>query len=188
VKVFYDCEFLENGKTIDLISIGMVSVDGNVYYAVNAEMNWGKVLQHDWLRANVLPHLPTRTFATAGTGLDHAHPTVKTRAVIRAEVEEFLLAAAIASGTESQLELWSWFGAYDHVVLMQLWGTMLERPSFVPMYTNDIKQEFRRLGDPAVPGHLTQDNMPGAHNALADAYYHQRLYNWIEERARQRQD
>lgn len=30
----YDCEFLEDGKTIALISIGIVADDGRTYYAV----------------------------------------------------------------------------------------------------------------------------------------------------------
>ena len=34
MRIFYDTEFLEDGKTIDLISIGMVAEDGREYYAV----------------------------------------------------------------------------------------------------------------------------------------------------------
>jgi 3' exoribonuclease, RNase T-like len=38
VKIFYDTEFIEDGRTIDLISIGMVAEDGREYYAVNRDM------------------------------------------------------------------------------------------------------------------------------------------------------
>ncbi len=31
-RYFYDCEFLENGNTIELISIGIVADDGREYY------------------------------------------------------------------------------------------------------------------------------------------------------------
>jgi hypothetical protein len=34
----YDLEFLEDGRTIELISIGMVCDDGREYYAVNRDM------------------------------------------------------------------------------------------------------------------------------------------------------
>src|SRR4051812_11038169 len=34
MKYFYDTEFLEDGQTIELISIGIVAEDGREYYAV----------------------------------------------------------------------------------------------------------------------------------------------------------
>jgi len=39
MKIFYDCEFIENGTTIDLISIGMVTSDGREYYAISEEFD-----------------------------------------------------------------------------------------------------------------------------------------------------
>lgn len=35
----YDTEFLEDGSTIELISIGIVCEDGREYYAVNSDMD-----------------------------------------------------------------------------------------------------------------------------------------------------
>ena len=35
VKYFFDTEFYEDGKTIDLISIGIVAEDGREFYAVS---------------------------------------------------------------------------------------------------------------------------------------------------------
>lgn len=34
MRIYYDCEFLEDGNTIDLISMGMVAEDGRELYAV----------------------------------------------------------------------------------------------------------------------------------------------------------
>ncbi len=34
MKIFYDAEFIEDGVTIDLISIAMVAEDGRELYAV----------------------------------------------------------------------------------------------------------------------------------------------------------
>src|SRR3546814_16622937 len=58
--VTYDLEFIADGKTIDLVSIGMVSGDGRKLYAVNREMDERKLLEHGdgWMRKNVWPHLP----------------------------------------------------------------------------------------------------------------------------------
>lgn len=35
MRYFYDTEFIDDGRTIELISIGMVSEDGREYYAVS---------------------------------------------------------------------------------------------------------------------------------------------------------
>lgn len=37
MKYFFDTEFIEDGRTIDLVSIGIVCEDGREYYAVSAE-------------------------------------------------------------------------------------------------------------------------------------------------------
>lgn len=43
MKFFYDTEFIEDGKTIDLISIGIVAEDGLEYYAVNLDAPWKRI-------------------------------------------------------------------------------------------------------------------------------------------------
>ncbi|GAB2468250.1 polyadenylate-specific 3'-exoribonuclease AS [Streptosporangium sandarakinum] len=179
MKLFYDCEFLEDGRTIDLISIGMVAEDGREFYAVNEDIatdplhSW--ICRHQWLMENVVPHLPlstgrTRTqkghgrITTSSTylgffNLDMTSNDVMPRRMIRNAVRDFILATP-------DVELWAWYGAYDHVALAQLWGRMIDLPTGVPMWTNDLRQEAARLG-------LTDDDMPtqaeGEHNALADA-------------------
>jgi hypothetical protein len=173
--ICYDTEFIEDGRTIDLISIGLVAEDGREYYAVASDAPWGQIRRHDWLVRNVLPSLPV----TGRTSLDSYlknHPNsyprpsidfvgpdlqdsrVKPRQVIANEVRDFILAAP-------DRELWAWYAAYDHVVLCQLWGTMMQLPKGVPMWTNDLKQEAERRGNPDLPA------MTGAveHNALHDA-------------------
>jgi hypothetical protein len=45
LRYFYDTEFIENGKTIDLISIGVVREDGRSYYAVSTEFKARKASQ-----------------------------------------------------------------------------------------------------------------------------------------------
>lgn len=172
MKVFYDCEFLENGQTIKLISIGMIREDGREYYAVNAGMPWYEVLNHDWLALNVLPHLPNKMYASGDRGLNFDDPRVKSPSQIAREVRTFLQTAG------PDLELWAWYGAYDHVALCQLWGRMIDLPPGIPMWTNDIRQEFERLGNPIGP-----EEGQGAHNALADARHNKVMYEFIHEYA-----
>jgi hypothetical protein len=55
MKYFLDAEFHEDGKTIELISIALVSQDGRRLYFENADYDWDK--STDWLKENVYPHL-----------------------------------------------------------------------------------------------------------------------------------
>lgn len=59
MRIWYDTEFLETSRTIDLISIGMVREDGAEYYAVSNEAArrplCGQIRKHEWLMANVVP-------------------------------------------------------------------------------------------------------------------------------------
>ena len=161
MRIFYDTEFLEDGKTIDLISIGMVREDGAELYAVSSEFNQTAVRQHPWLRDNVWPSLPVKKNRPGFRGIDTLdldHPDVRSRAQIARLVMDFIRAAG------PDVQLWAWYGAYDHVALAQLFGRMIGLPEGVPMWTNDLKQEAVRLGDPALP-----EQPDGLHNAPADA-------------------
>jgi len=53
---FLDTEFDEDGKTIELISIGLCSNEGHEYYAVSREFD--PLHCYEWVRRNVLNQLP----------------------------------------------------------------------------------------------------------------------------------
>ncbi|WP_394825042.1 3'-5' exoribonuclease domain-containing protein [Pendulispora albinea] len=176
MKIFYDTEFHENGKTIDLISIGLVAEDGREYYAVSSEFDWQRAANDRWLAANVLSHLPTVMVGpdpNAHRVLDRSSHVVLARAAIAADVETFIRQTP-------QPELWAYYTAYDHVALAQLWGRMVDRPNAVPMFTRDIKQEAARLG-------VSSDDLPkqlsGEHHALADARHNQVMLAFLADRA-----
>lgn len=186
-KIWYDCEFLEDGHTIDLISIGMIREDGAEYYAVNSEAPWDRIKDSDWLVRNVLPSLPVSGRKSLDTwlahprnsypkpgldfvGIDTSDTRVKPHWVIANEVRDFILA-------EPDPQLWAWYGAYDHVVLCQLWGPMIALPGGVPMFTCDLKQEAERLGNPKVP-----EQESGEHNALEDARHNRVIAEFLAAR------
>ncbi|KAF0646283.1 MULTISPECIES: 3'-5' exoribonuclease [Streptomyces] len=162
-RIFYDTEFLEDGRTIDLISIGMVrESDGAELYLVNRDMPVRKIRKHPWLMKNVVPSLPRphgdrRNHMPQSWLFDYCDPLVKHRDHIAAEVRRFITDTPNA-------ELWAWYGAYDHVALAWLYGPMSDLPAGIPMWTNDIQQEAHRLGNPQLP-----EQPDGVHNALADA-------------------
>ncbi|MGW8387556.1 3'-5' exoribonuclease domain-containing protein [Streptomyces albidoflavus] len=186
VAIDYDLEFLENGRTIELISIGMVADNGREYYAVNSDAPWDRIKNHPWLMRNVWPHLPLRghksglvtvggttevQLTTPGV-VDTSDTQVRPHWVIANEVRDFIQATP-------DVELWANYGAYDHVALCQLWGRMIDLPEGVPMFTHDIQQEARRLG-------LGWNDLPqqetGEHNALADARHNRTVRRWLAER------
>ena len=172
MKYFFDTEFIEDGKTIDLISIGIVAEDGREFYAVNANMPEKRIRKHEWLMENVVPHLPQghgdwKNHMPKRWLFDHSDHRVKERKAIRREVRDFLLA-------DGNPELWAWFSAYDHVVLAQLFGTMMDLPDGIPMYTNDVRSLVDWTGVYVLP------NQAGsAHDALDDARHVKQMYDHI---------
>ncbi|TDZ94768.1 3'-5' exoribonuclease domain-containing protein [Mycobacteroides salmoniphilum] len=185
----YDTEFLEDGRTIDLISIGIVCEDGREYYAVNSEADWDRIRKDDWLMDNVVRHLPTHStgqvkkrqgFGDTGWswgGIDMRSPLVKPKWVIANEVRQLIVGDLAdrdeAVAVDELPVLWAYYGAYDHVALCQLWGRMIHHPRFMPMYTLDLKQEMDRLG---VSGG-TVPKPDTAHDALSDARWNWQMLN-----------
>jgi hypothetical protein len=161
MRYFFDTEFIEDGQTIELVSIGVVDEAGREYYAVSSEFNASKA--GPWVRANVLDKLPPP-----------ASPAYRSRAAIR----DSLLAFLLAPGEE--IELWAWYASYDHVVLAQLWGTMPQLPRPIPRFTRELRQRWEDVGKPPLPKPPTD-----AHDALADARHNLVRWHVIEE-ARQR--
>jgi len=151
-----DTEFNEDGRTIELISIGLVSEFGDELYFESSEFD------HDacqpWVKENVFPYLQ---------GGDCVHSRVE-------------IAGAIALATKQRVgkpEFWAYFADYDWVVLCQLYGRMVDLPSHFPMYCLDLKQEMvRRVID---KGSLPKQ-IGVAHNALEDARWVNDALTWIE--------
>jgi hypothetical protein len=190
MRVFYDWEFLEDGTTIEPISVGIVAENGNEYYAVNANMPLQRIGAHDWLAKNVVPHLPVSSgdldviseYFVKGMEfsandpleftLDYSDEDVKHPGRIADEIQSFF----VDNTDEHDIELWADFPAYDHVRLMQMWGAMVDRPSFLPMQTDDLQTLWKAKGRPwPLP---VQD--PGTrHHALFDARHDQALFNFL---------
>jgi len=164
MRYFFDTEFYDDGKTIDLISIGIVAEDGReLYYVVPEAMDICR--KSSWLMENVAPHLPLDP--ADERFLDWGSPLVMVRSSIATRVKEFLLA-------KDTPELWAWYGAYDLVALAQLFGRMLDIPDGIPMYTNDIRSLAHWYGMKKYP---TQTS--GNHNALADARHNKVVFDYI---------
>lgn len=157
MRYFYDTEFIEDGSTIELVSIGIVAEDGREYYAVSTEFSAERANQ--WVKDHVLSKLPAP-----------ADASWKPLAQIRREVFAFLTAPNTGP------ELWAWVGAYDHVVFAQLWGDMAGLPKELPRYTRELKQYWQMAGRPKLP------KVPeGNHDALVDARHNLRKFRACAE-------
>lgn len=152
-RFVYDTEFIEDGITIDLVSIGVINEEGTrEFYAVSSEHDPSHAIR--WVREHVLDQLPPPS-----------SPLWRSRSEIRSELLDFLTAEP------GEIELWAWYGAYDHVALCQLWGDMRALPRALPRFTRDLRQRWDDVGRPPLP--LEPAN---AHDALADARHN--LARW----------
>lgn len=177
MKVFYDWEFLDDGKTIAPISLGMVAEDGRELYRVFRDAPWKRIQKHEWLMANVVPHLPQPhgdwiLQMPKSWPIDFHNTVVKKRDRIAADVRAFLDAS-------QPVELWGYYAAYDHVALAQLFGAMVDRPHAMPMFTHDLMQLLGHVG-------AAETDLPAppsdAHNALSDARWTRDAYASLAER------
>jgi len=168
----YDCEFIEDGYTIDLVSIGIVAEDGRKYYAVNRNVSWEKVHRREnvFVRENVWKHLPTNQ--GGGLSLDVHHVDVRTKQAIAHEVKNFLL------DTSKEISLWADYCSYDHVALCQLWGRMVDLPRGIPMRTNDIIQRAEVLGIKEIQ--FPSQDPATMHHALHDAEHNMTVMKFLE--------
>lgn len=134
MRIWFDTEFIEDGKTIDLLSIGMVREDGETLYLESADCD--KTKASTWVAENVLPHLDGRVVG---------------RSAIADEVRIF---------AGSDPKFWAYYADYDWVVLCQLYGTMMDLPKGWPMYCRDLKQLVGKtplLGQPETAHNALSD-------------------------------
>lgn len=177
INIFYDCEFLDSGSTIDLVSVGMCNdQDDNTLYLFNADA----MLMHanDWVRANVFPHLPLCKMPHTG-GPPHFDKN-DTRVMGRSELAKQVADYVRGYGAWPTVQLWADYGAYDHVAIAQMFGPMVNLPEGFPMYTNEYMTYETTMRDTLGAYQLfRKDKRGNPHDALDDAkwvrYKHSRV-------------
>jgi hypothetical protein len=157
MKYFIDTEFIDDGKTIDLVSIGIVTENGDTYYAESNEYDASKA--DDWVVENVLTKL-----------VGNPKPNIQIGSEIIDFVEE--------TCNHENIELYGWFSAWDFLLLIRLvstTGKLLDTPPSWPQRCTDLAQSLQ--DNPFV------NNMPAkpenAHNALDDAQWNKQVWSAI---------
>lgn len=140
MRIWFDTEFIDTGKEIHLISIGLVREDGQTYYAEPA--NAPLTIACDWVMLNVIPYMKG---------------PVKPRQQIATEIVQFV---------GYRPEFWTYFGAFDWVCLLQLYGKMMDGPASWPHNAFDLVQLCHHLNTHSLPEQTTIK-----HNALNDAIW-----------------
>src|SRR5262245_25906085 len=120
MKYWYDTEFIEDGRTIDLISIGMVCEDGRELYLQNLDCNLERA--NEWVKENVISHLSnldfydhSKTWVAGGIAASQPWGDWRKAVMIRDELLNFVF-----SDIPSRPQFWGYYADYDHVVLCQL--------------------------------------------------------------------
>jgi len=170
MRYFIDTEFIEDGSTIDLISIGIVAEDHRELYAERITCKFGRA--EDWVRENVFPHLECKP------QIDNRGIIVPTvfngtggnTQFVRALVSGFI-------GDDEEPEFWGYFPSYDWVAFCQLWGKMIDLPRRFPKRINDICQ-LDGMGDHVI----FPEQQTTKHNAIEDARWVRDVFNWYVNR------
>jgi len=163
VKYFFDTEFQDDGDTIDLISIGIVSENRREFYAVSTEARLHRC--EPWLREHVLPQLPP-----------YSDPSWMTRAQIKEGIMRFI-------GDDRMPQFYAYYADYDWVAFCHLFGKMIDLPHFFPKFCMDLKQISEMVGSPTHP-----KQAKGEHNALDDARWNRDLHDFLMKHVKKKID
>lgn len=183
MKIFFDCEFTGLHKDADLISIGMITDQGEKLYIEITDYDQSKVTP--WVQTNVIDKLPIATGITEPFIKPDFFRTRVDRATARSLVLSFLQNIQSFHG-EDRLEFWSDCLAWDWVLLVDLiatyengYPTLPNNVYYIPF---DISSFFYLVEvDPDVSRQdfAMVDCPTLEHNALFDAFIISECYTKI---------
>lgn len=154
MRIAFVFEFIEDGRRVFPVSVGLVAEDGRELYRQFSDAPFERA--NEWVRANVLTKL---------TGL-HGNRIRKPWGDKGSIAEEIRSFCAPADDDPTALSFVGYYCDYDWVVMCQLFGTMMQLPEGWPMFAWDLRQMLDERG----LQHISQpDDMP--HQALSDAQW-----------------
>lgn len=192
MRYFLDTEFIEDGKTIDLVSIAIVAEDGRELYAGRRTCKLER--SDSWFKENVLPYLPPKTVCSRCNGQGVCYPSVTGR--VEGDqcnqcwgwghvcddfwIDSKDIATRLLKFTNSEEygdpEFWAYYADYDWVALCQLFGRMIDLPEYFPKFCMDLKQWMVQSRMPS----SYRPKQENEHDALADAKWNLALFRNLE--------
>lgn len=198
-KVFFDCEFTGLQKDTDLISIGFVTNNDEMFYAEFTDYNLGKAKDEDnkkWLKENVIHNLTLkdsedRFFAKKLKGNSWINDKIPTSIKILASKEEvsyFLIKWLKRIKDDGGIEFVSDCMHYDFVLLLDLLSPKgalyLDKELNVCPAGLDINQELAKVFNVDLYHAFDMNRLKLSglqtlkeHNCLDDAKMIQAIYN-----------
>lgn len=178
IKVYLDTEFIENGETIDLISIALVKEAGQELYLGNQDCDFDQA--SDWVKENVLCPMGFEVGSEGKMIIPDIPNFWFSKKAIAEEIFKFLGGEFNDDGSTKTLSakpsFWGWYSSTDWVAFYQLYGRLIDLPLGFPLHCCDLKQECDRLGNPKLPSKTKQ-----AHNALEDAKWIRQVSWFLQE-------
>lgn len=182
MKYGLDFEFIDDGITIDVISIGIACEDGRELHLFNADCEFGHA--SEWVKDNVFPYIPelSSIYTTQGKGcISRTRPIVLGNRLRNIgwrhydEIKDDVIKFADPD-KYGKPSFYGYYADYDWVAFAQLFGTMMNLPDDFPMYCLDIKQSIQNL-------QYTEElpDNPNEHSALEDAKWNLVVLNMLEQ-------
>lgn len=126
---------------------------GNEFYEISSEFDESRA--SDWVKENVISKLGDKT------------------RISKSEIAKKFLDFV----GEEEVDLFGYYSDYDHVLLMWLYGEMIEKPKQLPFFTIDLRQDRLYRKNPTL---LPQDKN-NEHNALEDAKWNLKYFNHLNK-------
>jgi hypothetical protein len=172
MRFFLDTEFIEDGVRIWPLSIALAGADGSEFYYEVADIFSPE--PNDFVKEHVLPHMGKKPDPLPMTKMFHYRWTVPDVPPCSAPEAAVALKAFVGPGKP---EFWAHCGAYDWVLVCQLFGTMMDLPENWPHACFEINQLRASLGNPILPEH--NEAYGPKHHALADARHERDVFNYL---------
>lgn len=181
MRYFLDTEFIEDGKTIELVSLGLVAEDNRELYFQILGASFSQA--NEWVWRNVFANLDHFSYRHAGRSCSAetslgSRVATKCRGLSCPWVSKSEAAPLIRSFCDIDKygvpEFWGMFAAYDWVAFCQLFGTMSELPTGFPMFCRELMQVCE-------PEHteFAREATSAKHHALLDARVHRDVYDVV---------
>jgi 3'-5' exoribonuclease-like protein len=155
-RIYVDCEFMDDGTTLELLSLAAVKDDGREFYGVN--MSADRSRANPWVMEHVLPHLD-QFMVPPGDGL--LTPVSAGHGRLGSEFYRWAIPDPDA---RPKAEFWGYYADYDWVAICQLYGKMVDLPPGFPHFAYDLRQWLNEHGYADV--RQPEDDV---HHALLDA-------------------
>jgi len=191
MKYFFDTEFIEDfyedvfdrkRHFIELISIGIKCEDGREFYAISNEYDFDEA--STWVKKNVIKPMYDELSPAEQRKwrMNEFHKHFgHSKAQIAKDIQEFAMLPFVGSAKKPEIEFYAYYGAYDWIALVTLFGIMIDLPKHFPMFVHDLKQTMEEL---ELDKSWKDKHCPvpaGEHNALVDAKWNFELFKKLEQ-------